>query len=108
VALFDAHELVLGLWHQADRGERTVVMPAAAVAEANHVIGADHNAWTALLFPPDVTVAPLDSSQAIDTGHLPGALAVRHVVHEARAVAGVIVTRTPWQYPPGSGPLRPV
>jgi hypothetical protein len=108
IALFDAHPVLLGLWQQADRGERTLVMPAAAVAEANHVLGASHNAWSALLYPVDVTVTPLDSSQAIDTGHMPGALAVRHVIHEVRAVSGIIVTRAPWQYPPDAGPTRPV
>jgi hypothetical protein len=99
---------VLGLWHEADRGETPLVMPAAAMAEANHLIGAGHNAWSALLYPMDVNVVPLDSSQAIDTGHQTGSLVVRHVVHEARAVGGIIVTRAPWQYPPDSGPIRAV
>jgi len=108
IALFDAHPQVLGLWHEADRGETPLVMPAVAVAEANHVLGASHDAWSVLLYPADVSVAPLDSSQAIDTGHRVGGLVVRHVVHEARAVGGIIVTRAPWQYPADAGPIRPV
>src|SRR6266704_1051014 len=85
-----------------------LVMPAAAVAEANHLIGADHDAWSALLYPADVTVAPLDSAQAIDTGTRPGPLVTRHVVYEARAVAGIIVTRAPWQYTANDGPVRAI
>src|SRR5262245_36197001 len=65
-----------------DRGETPLVMPAVAVAEANHLIGADHNAWSALLYPADVTVVPLDSSQAtLDIGLRPGGLVARHVVY---------------------------
>ena len=96
------------MWERTDRGEALLVMPAVAVAEANHLIGADHNGWSALLYPADVTVAPLDSSQAIDIGGRPGALVARHVVYEANAVAGIIVTRAPWQYAPGDGPVRAI
>lgn len=46
-------------------------MPAVAVAEANHLIGADHNAWTALLYPADVTIAPLDSGRPSTSAHSP-------------------------------------
>lgn len=108
LALFDAHPDTLGLWHEADRGETPLVMPAVAVAEANHILGASHNAWTALLYPEHVNVLPLDSSQAIDTGHQVGSLVVRHVVHEARQVGGIIVTRVPWQYPADAGAIRTV
>jgi hypothetical protein len=40
-------------------------MPAVALAEANTLIGASRGAWTTLLYPAHVAVAPLDSSQAI-------------------------------------------
>jgi len=108
VALFNAHPDAFSLWEEADQGETPLVMPAAAVAEANHLIGADHDAWSALLYPADVTVAPLDSAQAIDTGTRPGGLVTRHVVYEARAVAGIIVTRAPWQYTANDGPVRAI
>jgi len=108
VALFEGNTEAYGLWLRADQAERTLILPAAAVAEANHLIGADHNAWSALLYPADVTVAPLDSSQAIDIGPRPGGLVTRHVVYEAHAVAGIIVTRAPWQYTPDDGPVRAI
>lgn len=108
VALFDGNTRAFQLWLEAERGERALILPAAAVAEANHLIGADHNAWSALLYPANVTVAPLDSSQAIDAGRRTGCLVTRHVVYEARAVAGITVTRTPWQYTPDDGPVRAI
>ena len=106
VALFNGHRQAFALWELADQGEAPLVMPAVAVAEANHLIGADHNAWTALLYPVDVTLAPLDSSQAIDVGPRSGSLVARHVAYEAHATAGIIVTCAPWQYAPGDGPVR--
>jgi hypothetical protein len=51
IALFNADPSLLSLWQEADRGERPLVMPAAAVAEANHALGASHNAWSVLLYP---------------------------------------------------------
>lgn len=108
VALFDARDAALGLWYEADRGETPLVMPAVAVAEASHLIGADHNAWMALLFPADVVVTPLDSSHAIDSARRPGGLVARHVVCEARAVDGIIVTRAPWQYGPDDPSIRAI
>ncbi len=108
IALFDAHAALVTLWEEADRGETPLVLPGAAVAEANHVLGVSHDAWSAVLYPADVTVAPLDSGQAIDSGTQPGSLVVRHVMYEARAVLGIIVTRAPWQYPAGAGPVLSV
>jgi hypothetical protein len=106
LALFGGHPEAFALWEEADSSETPLVMPAVAVAEANSILGADHDAWTALLYPRHVTVAPLDSAQAIDVGLVSGSLIVRHVVHEVRAVKGIIVTRAPWQYPANAGPIR--
>ena len=106
VDLFAGHTGIFDLWRRVERGERALVLPAAAVAEANHLIGADHNAWTPVLYPAGVSVAPLGSAQAIDTGRRGGTLTARHVVFEAQAVAGIIVTRAPWQYRSSDGPMR--
>jgi hypothetical protein len=94
------------MWEEADRGEIGLIMPAVAVAEATRLIGADDDAWQALLYPGHVAVAPLGQAHAIAVGLAPGSLAVRHVIVEAHAVRGIIVTRTPWQYPPDAGPIR--
>jgi hypothetical protein len=106
VALFNGHPEAFALWEEAGRGETPLMMPAVAVAEANNLIGASHDAWAALLYRADVAVAPLDSSQAIDIGPRAGGLVARHVVYEASAVGWIIVTRAPWQYPAGDGPVR--
>jgi hypothetical protein len=108
IALFNGNTRIFQLWLDAEQGKRALILPAAAVAEANHLIGADHNAWSALLYPADVTVAPLDSSQAIDIGRRHGSLGTRHVVYEAHAVAGIIVTRAPWRYTADDGPVRTI
>jgi hypothetical protein len=108
VALFDGNRTAFELWQQADRGEANLVLPAAAVAEANHVLGGDSNTWQALLYPGHVVITPLDGLAAIGTGTLAGSLVVRHVVHEAQQVRGAIVTRAPWQYPAGDLPIRPI
>jgi hypothetical protein len=94
------------VWERADQDELILVMPAVAVAEANHVIGATGNAWRAVLDPGQVVVTPLDESTAIDTGPRAGPLIIRHVVHEAREIGGAVVTRAPWQYPADFGHLR--
>jgi hypothetical protein len=73
LALFAGHPEAFTLWEEADRRETPLVMPAVAVAEANSKLGADHNAWTALLYPEHVMIAPLDSAQAIDVGLVSGA-----------------------------------
>jgi hypothetical protein len=96
------------MWEEADRAETLLVLPAVAVAEASHLLGLDDNAWRALLYPQNVDVAPLDSAHAIGTGMRPGSLVARHVVAEAHAVRGMIVTQAPWQYPDDAGPLRPI
>ncbi|HYN94278.1 MAG TPA: hypothetical protein VES42_10565 [Pilimelia sp.] len=41
---------------------------------------------------------PLTEHAAIEIGGWPGTLAARHVVHEAAAVRGVVVTRSPGTY----------
>jgi predicted nucleic acid-binding protein len=104
VALFNGNHDVFGMWEEADRGEAGVVLPAVAIAEATHLVGADDDAWRALLYP--ATVAPLGQAQAIAAGQGVGSLVVRHVIVEVRSAKGVIVTRAPWQYPADVGPMR--
>ena len=106
IALFDGNDLAFQLWQDADRGATNLVLPATAVAEANHVIGGDSNAWQAVLFPRNVVVTPLDGSTAIGTGQLAGSLVVRQVIREAQQIRGAVVTRAPWQYPIEGPPIR--
>jgi hypothetical protein len=56
----------------------------------------------------NVELVPLDSVDAVASARLPGGLAVRHAIAVANAIEGIIVTRAPWQYAPGAGPLRVV
>jgi hypothetical protein len=77
LALFEAEDTVFDLWYQAEKGQATVVFPAAAVAEGNVALRASYDAWSPVLWAKGVSVAPLDSSAA---------------------VGGYIVTRSPQAY----------
>lgn len=105
VALFDAQSDLMRLWRNVDAGAESFTFPGAAIAEANHLLGATDDAWAVLLWPPTVEVVPLDRLDAIASGRVAGGLAVRHTVAVSRAVDGIIVTRAPWQYPPDAGPM---
>jgi hypothetical protein len=102
VALMASNDVVLSAWYGADRGERQVVLPPAALAAANHRVGATWSTWSVLLYPPNVNVVPLDGKDAVETGLLAGSLAVRHATRVAADLRGVVVTATPWQYVPNS------
>lgn len=87
VALLRADHTAFEYWTLADAQEVRIILPAAAVAEANRMLRASWNAWQAVLYPQAVTVSPLDEHTAVEAG-LHGDVAVGHVVYEARAVAG--------------------
>jgi hypothetical protein len=105
IALFRGSRPAFHLWQLADSDQLTLIMPAVAVAEANHVIGGNSDTWRAILDPGRVIVTPLDESTAIDVGPAVGTLVIRQVVREASQVRGEIVTQAPWQYPENAPPL---
>ena len=106
IELFDAHPIAPNYWNRADKGRLGLVFPAAAVADANTTLQASYNAWSALLWPESVHVAPLDASAAIETGlRRSHDLATSHVVHEARAVRGIVLTGDPNRYAGAPVPL---
>ena len=106
VALFNAHPIALAYWERADQGGLNLVFPASAIADANVSLGASYNAWSVLLWPETVNVAPLDASAAIEAGlrHRHD-LATSHVVHETQSVRGIVLTSAPDRY---SGATVPV
>jgi hypothetical protein len=104
IALFRGHKRAFRLFEDADAGQRQLVFPAAAIADANTYLQASENAWTALLLGR-VTCTSLTEHIAIAVGSWPGDLGTRHVVYEARAVLGDIVTQEPDRYRPWTLPL---
>jgi hypothetical protein len=83
-----------------------LVFPATAIAEANVALRASYGAWSVLLWPEAVNVAPLDTSAAIETGlRHEHSLATSHVVHEAQSVQGVVLTADPNRYAGVSVPV---
>jgi hypothetical protein len=102
IALFRGYPAVYHYWERADAGELRIILPAAAVAEANRMLRAPWSAWEAVLFPnPDVpeavAVSPLDEHTAVEAG-LQGDAATGHVTYEARLVRGVVVTQARGAY----------
>ncbi|MFI6228706.1 hypothetical protein ACIBCR_15495 [Micromonospora echinospora] len=105
VALFDAHPPVFDLLTRSQDGDLTMVMPAAAVADANAKIRASFDSWQPVLLTAGVTITPLDSHIAIEICEMPGDLATKHVVYEARVMRAVVVTCNPGMYRGHSVPL---
>jgi hypothetical protein len=68
IALFQGSTPAFRVWEAAEDDKLTLILPAVAVAEANGVVGADSNAWRAILDPGRVVVTPLDESTAIEVG----------------------------------------
>lgn len=102
IALFRSHPAVYHYWTLADAGEVRIVLPAAAMADANRMLRAPWNAWEAMLFPNAdvpgaVTVSPLDEHTAVEAG-LHGDVATGHVTYEARQIQGVVVTQARGAY----------
>jgi hypothetical protein len=104
IALFDGDETAYRLIERADAGKLQVVFPAAAIAEANTYIQASESAWEAILLGR-VDCIPLTEHIGVTIGPWPRDVAVRHVVYEAQAVMGDVVTREPYRYGPWTLPL---
>ena len=98
VALFAAHRPILDLLDDAERGLRNVLLPTAAIADAEHELCVGPNGWEAVLLTPGLRSLPLVEHAAVEVGPWPGDLATRHAVHEADALHGAVVTRDPGRY----------
>ena len=98
IDLFQGHRELAELLDQAEAGWLQILMPAAAIADAEAVLNAGRSGWDGILLTPGVQSLPLTEHAAIEIGGWPGGLAARHVVHEAAAVRGVVVTRSPGAY----------
>jgi hypothetical protein len=99
LALFEANEQAYRRWQRSDDGRTTVVFPAAAVADANNTLCGSYDDWSPLLWAKGAAVAPLDGSAAVESGRLcQESLSVAHVVHEARAMRGIVLTTLPQIY----------
>jgi hypothetical protein len=98
VELFNGHRELGELLNQAEAGWLQILMPTSAMADAEAVLNAGRSGWDPILLTPGVQSLPLTEHTAIEIGNWPGSLAARHVVHEAAAVRGVVVTRSPGTY----------
>jgi hypothetical protein len=106
VELFNANAIALHYWNRADKGSLNLVFPSSAIAEANASLKAPYNAWSVLLWPESVNVAPLDASAAVEVGlRHHHDLAASHVAHETREMRGIVLTAAPERYSGAAVPL---
>ncbi|MEJ3745065.1 hypothetical protein WEI85_17430 [Actinomycetes bacterium KLBMP 9797] len=98
VDLFGGHTELGKMLTEALNGELHLLLPTAALADAEDRLGAGTVGWEPVLLTPGVTSLPLTEHAAIEVGQLPGELAARHAVHEASALNAIIVTRKPGAY----------
>lgn len=104
-ALFDGHPPLFDMLTRAQDSDLTMILPAAAVAEANSKMRLSFDSWEPVLLTAGLTVTPLDSHIAIDVHEMVGDLSIRHVVYEARLMRGVVVTCHPGAYQGHTVPL---
>jgi hypothetical protein len=88
-------------------------MPTTAIAEAQVMLNASHDAWAAVLWPDTVVAAPLTEQTAAALPAQPQPLTYRHVVYEAvvyeaKAAHAPVVTRHPHLYDPNEVAILPL
>lgn len=98
VALFHDESQAFPLWRRAERGQRLLIFPVVAMAEATANLSATESDWRVFLDVANVHDAELTASVAIIIGSQPGTLATRQVIHEARAFQAPILTGDPHRY----------
>lgn len=104
VALFEGHGLLMRWLEESDRDERMLILPTAAMAEAETSLRAGYLGWAFMFLSAGVQVLHLDQSTSISVGGFDGPLGARHARQEADAVRATIITRRPADYDgmPGS------
>jgi hypothetical protein len=98
VALFMGDETVTAIAGQAERGWFEVLLPTAAIADAEAELRAGPGGWEPIFLTAGLRSLELTEHAAVEIGAWPGSLSARHAVHEAAAVRGVVVTTEPGGY----------
>lgn len=112
VELFSGHQTLMRLLDDADAGDRFVIVPTLAIAEAQAVLDARQSHWDRILGVRSLLTIDLSPHVAVEVGrlaaprlrhhpvHTPliGPLMTAQVLHEATMLNGVIVTRVPEAY----------
>jgi hypothetical protein len=98
VALFGGHARARRLLDEAERGQINLLLPTAAIADAEHELHAGFGGWEGVLLSGGLRSMPLAEHAAIEMGAWPGSLAARHAAHEAQALPAAVVTADPGAY----------
>ncbi|MET8152133.1 hypothetical protein ACIBSW_33610 [Actinoplanes sp. NPDC049668] len=112
VELFHGHPMLMQLLDRAAAGQVAIGVPTAAIAEAQAVLGVNAAMWDHILRLRGLVELPLGAHGALEVGRLArpriinpvayrpltSPLQVAHVLHEARGLAGIVVTGIPEAY----------
>lgn len=107
IALFGGHPDLMEMLNDAEIGRVFLLMPTAAVAEAESALRAGASLWAPFMMFRGVSTLDLSLHTAVEAADLadprtPGAIAgplmVGQVIYEAHALNAVVVTQLPHLY----------
>lgn len=112
VEVFSGNPTMMQTLDDADAGQLVAVMPVLAMAEAQVVLDAQDSHWSHILALPGVRSMPLAEDAAIEVGRIAGPRVRHHpvhtaligplmtaqVLHEAKTMNAVTMTRFPEAY----------
>ncbi len=98
VRLFGGQRELMRMLLDAERGDVFLLLPTAAIAQAQRVLRAGAQLWAPFLLFTGVRPLELTEHTAIEAGLLNGDIATTQVVYEAQATNALVVTAMPEQY----------
>ncbi|MDR6319267.1 hypothetical protein [Actinoplanes couchii] len=112
VEIFSGHPMMMRLLDASEEEKSLCVAPALAIAEAQAAMCLDRRLWRHVLGFPGLRALPLTDEDALDVGEIAapriqnhpvhkaliGPLMTAQVLHEARTMKALIVTRVPEAY----------
>jgi hypothetical protein len=98
VRLFDGHPQLLRMLDDAEAGRVFLLLPTAAIAQAQRALRAESRLWDPFLLFAGVRALELTEHTAIEAGLLEGPIAVTQGVYEARMMNAAVVTAMPQAY----------
>jgi hypothetical protein len=95
LSLFAGHPMLMRVLDDADG---FLLLPTAAIAQAQRTLQANAQLWEPFLLFTGVRAMELTEHTAIEAGRIPGPITVTQVVFEAQTMNAVVVTASPDDY----------